>query len=108
MTKSVGRNNCDKDWRKQIHFLSDVFSAVASLNLKVPNSRPSVNRLPRKIAPLRHKYLKLSPPPNKRPHPSRRLLFLLSPPCQVKEESDAAHPISGDSSSDAEDIDIEN
>ena len=44
------------------------------------NSRPSNNR---------------SPPP----HPSRRLLFCLSPPCQVEVESDPAKLISDDSSS---------
>ena len=37
MTKYVGRNNCDKESeRTQIHFLSDVLIAVASLDLKVP------------------------------------------------------------------------
>ena len=48
------------------------------------NSRPSINLLPRIIAP----------------HPSRHPLFLLSPPCQVEEEPDPAKlVISNDSSS---------
>ena len=41
-------------------------------------------------------------------HPSRHLLFLLSPPCQVEVESDPAKLIIDDSSSSTEDIDTEN
>ena len=37
LTKLVGRNNLYKTERTQIHFLSDVLSAVASLDLEVPN-----------------------------------------------------------------------
>ena len=42
------------------------------------------------------------------PHPSRHLLLLLSPPCQVAVEPDPAKLISDNSSSGTEDIDIEN
>ena len=33
LTKKVGRNNHDKDRKKQIHFLSEVLVVVASLDL---------------------------------------------------------------------------
>ena len=49
------------------------------------NSRPSINRLPRIIAPP--------------PYSSRHLLFLLSTLCQVEVESDQPKLISDDSSS---------
>ena len=63
------------------------------------NSRPSIYRLPRIIAPP-------LPPPLYTFLPSS--LFLIPPcPCQVEVESDAGKLISDDSSSDAEDIDIE-
>ena len=71
--------------------------------ISLNNSRPSI-RFPQIISALRQKYLKWSPPP----HPSRHLLLVLSPPCQVEVESDAAELISDDLSSDNEDIDIEN
>ena len=61
---------------------------IASLDRNVQN-----NRLPLIIA---------------HPHPSRHLLLLLSPPCKVAVEPDPAKLISDNSSSGAEDIDIEN
>ena len=36
LTKELGRNNRYKTERTQIHFLSEVLVAVASLDLKVP------------------------------------------------------------------------
>ena len=58
-------------------------------------SRPSINRLPRIIAPLdRNVYNNRLPRIIANPHPSRHLLFLLSPPCQVAVEPDPAKLIS--------------
>ena len=66
-------------------------------------SRPSINRLPRIIAPLdRNVYNNRLPRIIANPHPSRHLLFLLSPPCQVAVEPDPAKLISDNSSSSAE------
>ena len=34
--EKVGRNNCDKDWKNEIYFLSDVLVTIVPLDLKVP------------------------------------------------------------------------
>ena len=70
---------------------------------------PRIKAVPRIIASL-DRNVKNNPLPGiiAHPHPSRHLLLLLSPPCQVAVEPDPAKLISDNSSSGAEDIDIEN
>ena len=73
---------------------------LAQNSLVVYTIFPRIIAVPQLIASLEY-----SPP---HPHPSCLLLFCLPHPCQVKVESDPAKLISDNSSSDAEDIDIEN
>ena len=70
---------------------------------------PRVKAVPQIIASLdRNVKNNRLPPIIAHPHPSRHLLLLLCPPCQVTVEPDPAKLISENSSSGAEDIDIEN
>ena len=73
---------------------------LAQNSLVVCTIFPQIIAVPQLIASL--EYLTLHP------HPSCLLLFCLPLPCQVKVESDPAKLMSDNSSSDAEDIDIEN
>ena len=90
-----------------------MFSLKYKYRVASNNSRP-FNRLPWIIAPLCRKCLKLPPPSNNPPPPTTPLGYPQGLPIAVnledeaKKESDPAQLISDDSSSDADDIDIEN
>ena len=90
-----------------------IFSLKYKYRVSSNNSRP-FNRLPWIIAPLCRKCLKLPPPSNNPPPPTTPLGYPQGLPIAVnledeaKKESDPAQLISDDSSSDADDIDIEN
>ena len=78
---------------------------LAQNSLVVCTIFPRIIAVPQLIASVEYS----QPPPSPtHPHPSCLLLFCLPHPCQVKVESDPAKLISDNSSSDAEDIDIEN
>ena len=93
-----------------------IFSLKYKYRVSSNNSRP-FNRLPWIIAPLCRKCLKLPPPSNNPPPPPttttplgypQGLPIAVNLEDEAKKESDPAQLISDDSSSNVDDIDIEN